>query len=441
MRLHGLGPIIGYVNGKPVRLVAGGDGTGTAYADLAAERDDLLARLSNPGPDDDLDALSTRAQEVVTLITEQNDRAARATAVRTALAAAEPVRSEQRRQQPHQQGGQGGQGTPAPEQPAAQVRLGRAFTQSDGLAEFRARGGSGTAVIAVPGEVRALITSDTIAQQNLRVPDRPQANRDRALRIADLIDRRPINTDTVEYVREDTVSDSAAEVAEGSVKPEASFTLSVQTDTVRTIAHWVNMTRQSAEDDTTLEGYVEGRLIYGLEKRLEASILDGNGTAPNLRGIMQTSGIGTYTAAASEAAVISIRKAKTVAQLSEYEPDTVAMNPVDWERVELSTDSQGMFRVSPNVLQALTPRVWGLNVVATTVMTGSTGVAGGTFLVGSFREGATLWERTGIRVLLTDSHASNFTSNILTLLVEMRAGLSVWRPKAFVKGTFSVGTN
>ena len=40
-------------------------------------------------------------------------------------------------------------------------------------------------------------------------------------------------------------------------------------------------------------------------------------------------------------------------------------------------------------------------------------------------------------MLLTDSHASNFTSNILTLLAEMRAGLSVWRPAAFVDGRFS----
>jgi len=55
--------------------------------------------------------------------------------------------------------------------------------------------------------------------------------------------------------------------------------------------------------------------------------------------------------------------------------------------------------------------------------------------VGSFREGATLWERDTDRLHLSDSHASNFTSNILTLLAELRAALTVLKPSAFVKGT------
>jgi HK97 family phage major capsid protein len=115
----------------------------------------------------------------------------------------------------------------------------------------------------------------------------------------------------------------------------------------------------------------------------------------------------------------------------------VVLNPVDWEAIELSTDSQGMFRVAPNVQAGAPAVIWGLRVVATTAITGTVfGTTGGTFLVGGFREGATLWERTQIEMYITDSHASNFTANILTLLAELRAALSVWRPKAFVKGTF-----
>jgi hypothetical protein len=38
---------------------------------------------------------------------------------------------------------------------------------------------------------------------------------------------------------------------------------------------------------------------------------------------------------------------------------------------------------------------------------------------------------------MTDSHASNFTSNILTILAEMRAALTVWRPAVFCKITFN----
>lgn len=200
----------------------------------------------------------------------------------------------------------------------------------------------------------------------------------------------------------------------------------------------MNITRQVAEDDDQLVAWIEGRLSIGLLQRLEAQVLNGNGTAPNMRGILNTAGIGVYTAGtATEAAVISVRKAKTVAQLSNLEPDAAVLNPVDWEAIELSTDTQGMFRVSPNAQTGLTSRVWGMAVVISTAITGTTfGTTGGTFLVGAFAEGATLWERDTERLHMSDSHASNFTANIITLLAELRAALSVIKPSAFVKGTF-----
>ena len=163
---------------------------------------------------------------------------------------------------------------------------------------------------------------------------------------------------------------------------------------------------------------------------IDGQILAGNGTAPNIRGIINTSGVGTYTPGAAEARVITIRKAITIAQLAEYQPDAVVLHPNDWQSIELDQDTTGAWRVSQNVQNSLTPRIWGLNVVVTTAITTAT------YLVGAFKLGATLWERHGVRLLMSDSHASNFTSNILVLLAELRAALTVWRPAAFVKGGF-----
>ncbi|MGL5909813.1 MAG: phage major capsid protein, partial [Phycicoccus sp.] len=323
----------------------------------------------------------------------------------------------------------------------APVSLGRAFVESPAF-RANAQGLRGGVVRQMSTEVetRALFGTSNYPSNATRVPGLVPANLDQPLTILDLVDRRPIDTNSVEWVREDAVPGGAAEVAEGAVKPESTWSLTLITDTCATVAHHINVTRQAFADETQIQGYVEGRMTYGLMKRLNGQILAGNGTAPNLRGILQTSGLGVYTAAtATEAAVISVRKAKTVAQLSEYEPDAVVMNPVDWEAIELSTDSQGAFRVTPiaSIAGGATPRIWGLNVVSSTVMTGTVfGTTGGKFLVGGFREGATLWERTAVEIFVTDSHASNFTSNILTMLAELRAALSVWRPKAFVNGTF-----
>lgn len=449
--------ILGYrASGAPIFAIAGGDSTNTLTPvaeltdkGLAEERNRILAALGDASAAD-VDTLVARSEQVSTEVERRNQAATRAAEARSRLAASAPTIPAGTPSGPAVSNAAPGQGgDPNPEQRAGHVqvaqRLSVQVVQSDALKSFRARGMSGTANVDVADvNLRALIdssgTSGGAFNTPTRVPDLIPVNRDQPIRLLDLIDTRPTDGPTLEYVRENVFTNSAAEVAEGAVKPESGITFEVVEDSTKTIAHWVNVTRQTAEDNAQLTGYVEGRLTFGLLKRVENSVLKGNGVSPNMRGIWNTTGVGTYTAGTTEAAVISVRKAITVAQLSEFAPDTVCMNPIDWERIELSTDSAGMFRVTPSVSNLMTPRVWGLAVITTTILAG-TGASGGEFLVGSFREGATLWEQSGVRILMTDSHASNFTSNILTLLAEMRAGLSVWRPKAFVKGTFSVGTN
>lgn len=318
-----------------------------------------------------------------------------------------------------------------------QVRIGRAFTSSAAFKAY-AQSPHGKTQVTVPGDVRAIFGTADYPSQATRVPGVLVPNRDEPLTILDLIDRQSIDTNTVEWVQETGYPNSAAAVAEGGEKPESTFGFEPKTDTARVIAHWVKFTRQVLQDESQVQGYIEGRLTYGLLRKLNEQILAGDGVSPNLRGIINTSGIGTYTAPAGEEALISIRRARTVAELSEYAPDAVVLHPTEWERIELTTDTNGQFLVvMSNVANGATPRVWGLNVIRSIRLTASNTTTGGQFLVGGFREGATLWERTGVELYLTDSHASDFTSNLITLLAELRAVLTVWRPKAFVLGTFA----
>lgn len=341
----------------------------------------------------------------------------------TAGTGAAPVDPEQR----------GGGNPSAPAAPAVRLTVGEQFSRHADWQAFVTRGFVGSASVDFPEmQSRALIDSTGVGANGSRNPyvGTVDTTPDRALRLADLVDRQTTDLGSVPYLIESANTGAGAEVAEGAVKPEATFTFTEDSAPVRTIAHWVPITRQAAEDNSTLVGYINGRLAYGLELRLDAQILNGNGTAPNLRGILNTSGIGTYTPGAAESRVITLRKAITVAQISEYQPDTAVLHPTDWQNIELDTDTTGAFRVSVNPQNALTPRLWGLNVVVTTAITV------GAYLIGAFRLGATLWERHGVRLLMSDSHGTNFTSNILVLLAEMRAALTVWRPAAFVKGAF-----
>jgi HK97 family phage major capsid protein len=338
---------------------------------------------------------------------------------------------------PGNRGGGGGYQTRTQVLERPLARVAREFTTSRAYQDFAARGLSGQAAVDIdvlPSELasRATIGSADVPTRNPYLPGILEPAY-RGLTLLDMIDRQTTGLSSIPFVQETTPDPGAGatEVAEGALKPEVDVDLAEADSPVRTIAAWLNLTRQMAEDAPTVAGFIQGRLGFKVLHRLNAQIWNGNGTAPNLRGINATVGINVYAPGAAEARIISIRKAITMIQQDEYAGDTLLINPADWELVELSVDNNGAFRASPNVQSAMTRTLWGLSVVVDTI------IAAGTAMVGAFRLGATLWERHGVRTIMTDSHASNFTSNILTVLAEMRAALTVWRPSVFCRITFN----
>jgi HK97 family phage major capsid protein len=297
-----------------------------------------------------------------------------------------------------------------------------------GAAGYRDRGMTGTSeILRLPNatDLRALVTTVTLPHQPQRLPGIVHPP-DQILKVADLVDQQTATSGSVEWVVETSTAPPAAEVAEGLAKPEAAMTFTVASAALATIAVWIPLTRQSAEDDAQLTGYIQGRLSFAVEKRIDTQVLNGNGTAPNMRGILNTVGIQEQDS--DLGMLIAIRKAITKTQVSGYNPSGVVMHPVDWEGVELTQDSTtGTFLFTKDPSSLAAPRIWGLPVVPTV------GIAAGTALVGAFKEGATLWRKPGVRILMSDSHVDNFIKNILILLAETRAQLAVYAPAAFVK--------
>ena len=74
-------------------------------------------------------------------------------------------------------------------------------------------------------------------------------------------------------------TNNADVVAEKALKPESDITFSKQTANVKTIAHWVQASRQVMDDAPMLQSYVNGRLMYGLALKEENQLLNGDGTA------------------------------------------------------------------------------------------------------------------------------------------------------------------
>lgn len=412
--------------------------TRSAAPTLTERRAQILAQLDDPDFDGDPDALLAEADEVAGLIARANERAA----ARSRLMTATPPEP----QTPPGPEPSAGQPPHARQVDSAQaLDLGRRFIRSEQFAAFRQASMRGQIAVELDDiDHRAApagtVLTSTYPSQTQRVPGVLTANPDIPLLVADLLDNQTSSGQTLEYVRDTSGPatapaagwNAAAVVAEGQNKPQSDFSFELVSTSMKTVAHWVAITRQAADDEGQLTGYINGRLTYGLRYVLDGQILNGNGTT-EVQGIRTTAGIGTYQPGVgnTEGKLIALRRARTVAELAMYPPDAVILHPEDWEDIELDQDDQGQFRVVPNVQGSAVMRLWGLTVVSTVAMTA------GRALIGGFKMGATLWTRQGITLLATDSHADFFIANTLVLLAEMRANVAVHTPKAFVDVNFT----
>lgn len=249
------------------------------------------------------------------------------------------------------------------------------------------------------------------------------------LTIESLYNSVPTTSNAIEFTKEASFTNSAAEADEGAAKAESAVTFSLVNQPVATIAHWIKISRQLAMDNTALAAYVDARMRYGVQRRIESQLVTGDGVAPNLAGFMKS---GNYTAhgylsgalGSTLAKLVLIRKIIGDLEGAGYEPSAIVLNPADWATIEteLLTATSNAVRVS--YVQAGTPMLWGVPVVR------SVGMTADTFAVGDFRQHGTIHNREGVVVQLSESDSDNFTKNLITLRAERRLALTSEVPAA-----------
>lgn len=327
--------------------------------------------------------------------------------------------------------------------------IGERFVDTDEYRAFAGAGGRGQfPVMEFPGIDFRAVTDTTTGATSGGAFTRPE----RLSRIGrDFLDRRTylldllphLNTSqgSVEYVQDKSpladLADKAAETTEGATKPQAGITTAVVTEPMATIPAWVNITRQTAADIPQIQSYLDGRLRYALKRRSDKQAINGDGSSPNIRGLLNRSGILTNAPGSAEKRYITIRHSITVMENAEVVPEIIVLNPADAEIFDLSNDaSAGLHAVmdTPGGAAALaaTPSrtAWGLTQVH------STAIASGTALLVD-PMAVSVVDRQAPTAYMTDSHASNFTANILTLLLELRLGLALFEPSGVLKVTFN----
>jgi len=166
------------------------------------------------------------------------------------------------------------------------------------------------------------------------------------LYVSDLMPQPQAAGNPVRFVSETTATNAAAAVAEGAAKPESAFVFGETSEPVRKIATMLPVSDELLEDAAQISAYLNQRLQLFVQVQEEAQLLLGNGTAPNLAGFISPGNrtIGTYARGTADDNALAIFKAANGTRGSSFlEPDTVVINPTNWQAIRTAKDSSGQY--------------------------------------------------------------------------------------------------
>lgn len=248
----------------------------------------------------------------------------------------------------------------------------------------------------------------------------------------------PTTSNSITYLKEAAFTNSAAETAEGGDKPESKMEFTEADAPVRTIAHFIRVTKQLADDAPALAAYINSRMMYGLNRRIEKQLLNGDGTGSNLKGIFAT---GNYTAhgftednmQATDTVLDLIRRCAATMRKSGYTPNVVFLNPMDFDTLRGMKDSNGNYLMGSPLQSGTDIRPWGLRVIESPEVTEKK------FMVADTIMGATVYDRQAPVIEMFEQDGNNVTKNLYTIRVESRMAFAVETANAFIGGDLKIG--
>lgn len=315
---------------------------------------------------------------------------------------------------------------------AAPVSLGMQFAQSDLVKDFIEGKSSKVTFINKDGQ---FYKSTNVNTDSTTAPDRqagiiPGATR--KLKLRDLIASGTTGLNSIETTRESSITINAAETAEGASKPQTDIVFDLVTTNIRTIAHWLKLSTQILADAPTVASYIDLRLAYGVEKRIDSQIVNGDATGVNLSGMTHAGNFTAYTPLSGTSGIDSV--AAMIAQLAgvDYDASGILMNPADWWAIQTLKGTTNDHYIFGDPHNGLLTGLWGLPVVATNAM------AKGKLLVADFDQAYFYWNRQGTIVQMFEQDDTNVQKNLVTVRGEARGALETRVPAASLYGSITL---
>jgi len=336
--------------------------------------------------------------------------------------------------------------------PIQKKSLGEQFAESDVLAAYHEKGVKGIdAHLDIKSfEMKTLLTTTGYPPESLRAPGIIETATRDPQSVIGLFSVINTNQNAYPYLKETTFTNNAAEAAEGAAYGEAALAFTESTESIRKFAVSLPVTDELLSDESAIKGYIDSRLRLMLQLRLDGQLISGDGTAPNIEGLLDAGkasvnaiDFSSYTGTLGRIGAIyeGITSIRTNAFL---EPDAIVMHPNDWNQVVTSvavdfagtssagyTEKSSLFVGAGMFGSGPQASIWGLPVVPTTA------ISEGSVLIGKFGGGvaAHIVMRDGVDIAVSDSHDDFFTKGKLMLRAQMRLGFPVYREAAFTKIT------
>lgn len=312
----------------------------------------------------------------------------------------------------------------------AHLSLGMQFVKSVAYADLMA-GKVTKATLAAASPVTTPTGAVPVDYQGIKgEPELPNA-------VKDAFPTVRTTSNGISYLKETAFTNSAAETTEGGDKPESKMEFTEADSPVRTIAHFIRITKQLAEDAPALAAYINNRMMYGLNRRIEKQLLVGDGSGQNLSGIFTTGnytvhGFTDKTMPADSTVLDLIRRCAATMRKVGYTPTVVFLNPMDFDTLRGMKDKNGNYLMGSPLQAGTDIRPWGLRVVE------SPEVTEGKFMVADPRMGATIYERSAPVIEMFEQDANNVTKNLYTIRCECRMAFAVESANCFVGGDLAI---
>ena len=249
-----------------------------------------------------------------------------------------------------------------------------------------------------------------------------------------LIQRGVATSNLIQWVEQTGKEGGAGGTAEGIAKNQADFDLVLASEEVVKRTVYIKASEEMLEDIDFMTSEINNELLRLLSLDIDNQILNGDGVAPNLNGIMTQAtafAAGTFANTINNANNWDVLKvAINQVMIAHFEPNVIIMHPSDVTAMQLSKDGQDAYLLPPfTSAEGLT--VSGIRIVPTTVMTA------GDYLVMDGTRASTFWKKDV--TIEVGWENDDFTKNFRTILAEARLALRIKGNDtgAFVYGDFT----